>query len=135
MLTAPEKPMARRRQKQVLDRHLVAKLLHAPAEDPLSDNSFDAAVSTLVLCTVERTAHRALRGLWRVRRPGGRLLFMEHVRSGDQKLARLQDRMMPTISAGRAGTASAPDSIRSAGFAITELGHDMLKHATVRASA
>ena len=37
----------------------------------------------------------ALRELRRVLRPGGRLLFIEHVRSNDEKLARWQDRFLP----------------------------------------
>jgi ubiquinone/menaquinone biosynthesis C-methylase UbiE len=70
-----------------------ATVLRAPAEDlPFGDDSFDTAVSTLVLCGVDDQP-RALRELRRVLRPGGRLLFIEHVRSTDAKLARTQDRM------------------------------------------
>ena len=59
------------------------QVLRAPAEDlPFDDQTFDVAVSTLVLCGVDDQP-RALRELRRVLRPGGRLLFIEHVRSGD----------------------------------------------------
>ena len=69
------------------------RVLRAPAEDlPFDDHSFDVAVSTLVLCGVDDQP-RALRELRRVLRPGGRLLFIEHVRSDDPGTARLQDRM------------------------------------------
>jgi SAM-dependent methyltransferase len=55
------------------------RLVRAPAEQlPFADASFDTVVSTLVLCTVSDPA-RAVSEAARVLRPGGRLLFCEHV--------------------------------------------------------
>jgi len=59
---------------------------------PLADGGFDTAVSTLTLCTVGEPA-RALAELWRVLRPQGRLLLMEHGLSEDDAVARWQRRL------------------------------------------
>jgi ubiquinone/menaquinone biosynthesis C-methylase UbiE len=67
--------------------------IQAPAESlPFADDSADTVVFTLVLCTVpDPTA--ALIEAARVLRLGGKLLFVEHVRSRDPNLARWQDRL------------------------------------------
>ena len=130
-VTEPEQPMLSRLQRKVQDQIPSAKVLRAPAEDlPFEDNTFDVAVSTLVLCGVDDQP-RALRELRRVLRPGGQFLFLEHVRSDDPSWARLQDRMnwinrlvvccdcnRPTLA-----------SIEAAGFAITHLEHTSLPKA------
>jgi SAM-dependent methyltransferase len=83
VLTEPDAQMARR---------IDGPVVPASAEDlPFEDGSFDSVVSTLVLCTVPDPA-RAIGELRRVLRPGGRLLFIEHVR-GEGRLARWQDRL------------------------------------------
>ena len=93
VFTEPEPAMTRRLQKKAHEQAPLAKILRAPAEDlPFEDDSFDTVVSTLVLCGVDDQA-RALREIRRVLRPGGRFLFLEHVRSDDPALARFQDRM------------------------------------------
>jgi ubiquinone/menaquinone biosynthesis C-methylase UbiE len=93
VLTEPESAMLRRLQRKARERAPLAKVLRAPAEDlPFEDASFDTVVATLVLCGVDDQA-RSLREIRRVLRPGGQLLFLEHVRSDDEALARFQDRM------------------------------------------
>ena len=70
-----------------------AEVVAASAQDlPFADASFDTAVFTLVLCTVPDPA-AALAEAALVLRPGGRMLFVEHVRSGEVGLARWQDRL------------------------------------------
>jgi ubiquinone/menaquinone biosynthesis C-methylase UbiE len=58
----------------------------------MADSSVDTVVSTLVLCTVD-APDLALREISRVLRPGGQLLFIEHVRSESPMLARWQRRL------------------------------------------
>ena len=60
---------------------------------PFDDASFDTVVSTLVFCTVSNP-ERAAAEARRVLKPGGRLLFIEHVRHEEgTKSARWQDRL------------------------------------------
>jgi SAM-dependent methyltransferase len=69
------------------------RLVDAPAERlPFPDASVDTVVSTFVLCTVD-APDLALQEIMRVLHPGGRLLFIEHVRSESPRLARWQDRL------------------------------------------
>jgi ubiquinone/menaquinone biosynthesis C-methylase UbiE len=92
VLTEPEEPMAKRLEQRAAGRATVTR---APAEAlPFPDDSFDTAVSTLALCTVS-DPDRALAEIDRVLRPGGKLLFIEHVRSDDPGVARWQDRIAP----------------------------------------
>jgi ubiquinone/menaquinone biosynthesis C-methylase UbiE len=92
-ITEPEPPMLRRLERRVREQAPQTTVLRAPAEDlPFDDDAFDVAVSTLVLCGVGDQS-RALRELHRVLRPGGRLIFIEHVRSDEPGLARWQDRL------------------------------------------
>lgn len=47
---------------------------------PAGDGTFDAAVASLMLCSVP-DQHTALREVHRVLKPGGQLRFLEHVRA------------------------------------------------------
>jgi len=93
VLTEPEASMRARLARRLDRSKRRARVLEAQAERlPFADGTVDTVVSTLVLCTVE-TPDLALQEIDRVLRPGGRLLFLEHVRSESPRLARWQDRL------------------------------------------
>ena len=130
-ITEPQLPMLRRLERKVREQGRPAKVLRAPAEDlPFDDGTFDVAVSTLVLCGVDDQP-RALRELRRVLRPGGRLLFIEHVRAEDPGTARLQDRMNWLNRLVVCCDCNRPtlDTIRKAGFTVTQVEHTALPKA------
>jgi ubiquinone/menaquinone biosynthesis C-methylase UbiE len=135
-ITEPQPPMLRRLERRVRAASVrehgpVATVLRAPAEDlPFDDQTFDVAVSTLVLCGVDDQP-RALRELRRVLRPGGELLFIEHVRAGDPATARRQDRVnwLNRLVAGCDCNRPTLESIGSAGFTVTEVEHTELPKA------
>jgi ubiquinone/menaquinone biosynthesis C-methylase UbiE len=131
-VTEPEAPMARRLEHHLRDHSVPVELLQARAEElPFEDDRFDTAVSTLVLCTVDDQA-QALGELRRVLKPGGRLLFIEHVRSEEPKLARWQDRLnglQQRIACGCNCNRPTVDNMKAAGFTITSLEQDVLRKA------
>jgi SAM-dependent methyltransferase len=93
VLTEPERNMARRLERRLARLGRSAEVVRAPAEAlPFDDGAFDTVVSTLVLCTVEDPA-ASLAEVARVLRSGGSLLFLEHTRSEEPRLARWQDRL------------------------------------------
>jgi ubiquinone/menaquinone biosynthesis C-methylase UbiE len=95
VLTEPDRHMRVRLGRRVAEDRPGAELVDAPAEQlPFPDASFDTAVVTLVLCSVP-DQQNALQEIARVVKPGGKLLFLEHVRSDDENVARSQDRMRP----------------------------------------
>lgn len=71
------------------------EVLRVTAEQlPFEDKKFDCALSTWTLCTIP-DAVAALREVRRVLKPNGLLIFLEHGRSDDAKVARWQDLINP----------------------------------------
>ncbi|MFI8291338.1 class I SAM-dependent methyltransferase [Streptomyces sp. NPDC085614] len=89
---------------------------------PVKSEAFDAAVASLVLCTV-RDVPRALAELHRVLRPGGELHFFEHGLAPGRGMARTQralDRTVWPLLFGGCHTARDPlAAIEAAGFEPT----------------
>ena len=95
VLAEPDRHMRVRLGRRVHALSSDAEIVDATAERlPFPDATFDTAVATLVLCTVP-DQQVALREIARVLKPNGRLLFLEHVRSEDPKVAKWQDRIRP----------------------------------------
>jgi ubiquinone/menaquinone biosynthesis C-methylase UbiE len=91
---------------------------------PLEDAGFDAAVASLVLCTVPDAAS-ALAELRRVVKPGGELRFLEHVRSDQPRKASIQGRLdrsgvWPRMSGGCHSSRDTVAAIEAAGFRIEQ---------------
>jgi ubiquinone/menaquinone biosynthesis C-methylase UbiE len=87
---------------------------------PAEDGAFDAAIASLVLCSVPDQAH-ALAELRRVIRPGGELRFLEHVLADTPKLARVQrmvDPVWPFFGGGCHASRDTLAAIRAAGFEV-----------------
>lgn len=88
---------------------------------PVEDESCDAAVASLVLCTVPDQA-TALAELRRVLRPGGELRFYEHVVSDSARMAGLQRAadatLWPHVAGGCHAARDTGGAIAAAGFVI-----------------
>lgn len=90
-LVEPDRHMRRRLRARAAGLGRATEILDGSAERlPFPDASFDTAVVTFALCSVPEE-RSALAEIARVLRPGGRLLFLEHVRSTDPKIAARQD--------------------------------------------
>jgi ubiquinone/menaquinone biosynthesis C-methylase UbiE len=120
VLVEPARPMRRRLETKVTR---PCRIVDATAEKlPFEDESFGSVVCFLVLCSVAHLPS-ALSEARRVLRPGGRLIFMEHVRA-QGRLGRMQDLVEPVWR--RIGVGCQPNreivaAILEAGFQPEEL--------------
>jgi ubiquinone/menaquinone biosynthesis C-methylase UbiE len=120
----PNVGMIRRAKQQCRETSLDVEFLDLPGERiPLADGSVDTVVSTFTLCTIRGVAD-AIRGIGRVLKPGGRLIFFEHGLSPDPRVRRWQERTEPFFKMAFEGchvTRDIPSLIGNGGFKIEQM--------------
>jgi ubiquinone/menaquinone biosynthesis C-methylase UbiE len=90
---------------------------------PAGDGTFDTVVVTWALCSIPDPL-RALGEMRRVLKPGGRLIFVEHGRSPDERVAARQERLTPLwkrLGGGCHLNRRIDELILGAGFRIAEM--------------
>jgi ubiquinone/menaquinone biosynthesis C-methylase UbiE len=90
---------------------------------PFASGSFDTVLALFVLCTIS-DPDRTLSEARRVLKPGGKLLFMEHVSAPEPGLRRWQRRLEPIwkrIGCGCHLTRDTESKIAAAGFEVTTI--------------
>jgi ubiquinone/menaquinone biosynthesis C-methylase UbiE len=118
----PEPYLRDRAREAAAEAPVKVTVVEGTADDlPGRDGEFDAAVFSLVLCTVPDQA-RALAEARRVVGPGGEVRFYEHVRAADPRLARWQDRLarriFPAVGGGCHPNRDTEAAIAAAGFEL-----------------
>jgi ubiquinone/menaquinone biosynthesis C-methylase UbiE len=131
VLTDPDVHMLARLRRRPMN--VDAEIMRASADAlPFEDRSFDYVVCTLVLCSVPDLS-TTLAEVRRVLRPGGALVFLEHVAAEDfPARLRWQRRVTPvwTKLAGNCHlTRETGQAIENAGFQFESLTKDSMRKA------
>jgi ubiquinone/menaquinone biosynthesis C-methylase UbiE len=120
----PSAAMRERALKRSRDLRFNLEFLDLKAEEiPLDDKSADTVLVTYTLCTIPEVV-RALKGMRRVLKPGGRLIFCEHGKAPDLNVQKWQERLTPiwkVIGGGCHVGRPIPDLIREGGFEIEKM--------------
>jgi ubiquinone/menaquinone biosynthesis C-methylase UbiE len=117
----PSEGMRRLARKKLAGSELDVEMIDLPGEEiPLDTNSVDTVVVTYTLCTIP-DAERALRGMLRVLRPEGKLLFCEHGLAPDEGARKWQNRINPgwrRVAGGCNVNRDIPGLLASSGFRV-----------------
>lgn len=120
----PNPGMLRRAEAQRRRIEIDVQRVDLPGERiPLDDHSVDTVVSTFTMCTIPGL-DEALRGVGRVLRPGGQLIFFEHGLAPDPPVQRWQRRVEPFFKLAFGGchlTRHIPATITNSGFKIDQI--------------
>ena len=120
----PSEGMRRKAAPRIANAPFPIEWLGLPGEEiPLDDNSADTVLLTFTLCTIPDFA-KALAGMRRVLKPGGRLLFAEHGAAPDESVRKWQERLNPIwkrLAGGCHINREIPQTIEAAGFKVESL--------------
>lgn len=120
----PNPGMIRLAERQLQRTKLQVEFIDLPGERiPLDDHAVDCVVSTFTLCTI-LGIRDALRGITRILKPGGKLIFFELGLSPDIDVQRWQKRLEPVFYRMFQGlhlTRDMPAFITEAGFQIEQI--------------
>jgi ubiquinone/menaquinone biosynthesis C-methylase UbiE len=120
----PNPGMIRLAQRQLRRTRLNAEFIDLPGERiPLDDGTVDTVVSTFTLCTIPGIAD-AIRGIARVLKPTGKLIFFELGLSPDPAVRRRRKQFEPLhhwLFQGLYLTRDVPSLIEQGGFQIEQM--------------
>ena len=125
----PNPGMLRRAAEERRRINVDVEFIGLPGEQiPLGDSSVDTVVSTFTMCTIPDVL-KAIRGVHRVLKPGGQLIFFEHGLSPDPRVQRWQRRIEPCFKLAFEGchvTRHIPSLIEACGLKVERVNEGYL---------
>lgn len=97
---------------------------------PFDEGAFDCVVSTITLCSIP-DVKQAMSELYRVLKPGGRILFLEHGVSPDAKVAKWQRRLnwcQRMFADGCTLTLEVPELLATQPFSTVEIDNFYMEY-------
>lgn len=107
----------------------VDKQIISSEQLPFDEDAFDCVVSTITLCSIP-DVEQAMAELFRVLKPGGRILFLEHGLSPDAKVMKWQRRLNPLqrfVGDGCTLTLDVPKLVATQPFSSVEIDNFYLE--------